>query len=287
VARMVTLCLAKTMTVLAYGMGPYKDDENTLARPLLGLLRKGDLLVADRHFAGANLYARYLGEGLEFLTRAHQALNLSRLKPIIRYGTSDFVAFLKINRVHRKKDPTLPEGVMVRFIQVAVRTRGKRQLIWLATSLLDDRAYPAAEIAEVYGKRWRIETLLREIKIPLSADVLRSVSPQGVYKELAARIIAVNVVRTIILEGAIQNGVDPMQISFVHALRAIITFAPALASEPIWSLPVIYQAMLREIASHRVVQRPDRNEPRARRREPKNYPSLRITRKQWKLENVA
>ncbi len=71
-ARMVTIALANTMSVLAYAAGRYDQSEQALLRPLLGGLRKGDLLVADRHFAGANLYAEYTAIGLHFLTRVHQ-----------------------------------------------------------------------------------------------------------------------------------------------------------------------------------------------------------------------
>ncbi len=55
-ARVATLCLAGTMTVIAYALGGYRDSEWTLARSILGALRKGDLLIADRYFAAAHYY---------------------------------------------------------------------------------------------------------------------------------------------------------------------------------------------------------------------------------------
>jgi len=140
--------------------------------------------------------------------------------------------------------------------------------------------YPACEIVELYGKRWRIETLFREVKINLSADVLRSKTAQGIRKEIASRLVAINLVRTIMLEAAIADGVEPLRISFIHAVRAIISFSPALASEPLWKLLSIYQAMLSEIASHVVPERLGRNEPRAVTRERKHYPKLKSTRGQ-------
>ena len=91
----------------------------------------------------------------------------------------------------------------------------------------------------------------------------------------------------IILEAAIEHDVDPLRISFVHAVRAIIVFAPALATTPIWNAPSVYRAMLKEIAAHTVPQRPGRQEPRAIRRETKHYPSLRTTRRAWRLTHVA
>ncbi|MHC4575545.1 MAG: hypothetical protein ACYS76_15720, partial [Planctomycetota bacterium] len=76
-------------------------------------------------------------------------------------------------------------------------------------------------------------------------------------------------------------------ISFVHAVRAIVMFSPALAAEPIWKLPQIYRAMLAEIAAYLVPERPARNEPRAVTRERKHYPRLRTTRELWRNSYAA
>lgn len=286
-ARLVTLCLADTMTVLDYALGRYADGESALAFKLLGNLKKGDLLVADRHFAAAHYYVRYLSMGLEFLTRKHQCTKISKIKRIHSYSQNDFLGWLRINPVYRRKDPSLPARVTVRFIQTSFRIRGRRTVVWLATSLLDAQKYPACEVAGLYARRWRIETLFRQTKINMSADVLRSRSAEAVSKELAARLIAVNIVRMVMLEAAIDNGVDPLRISFVFAVRAIISFAPSFAFEPPWKLPHLYRAMLTEIAGHRVPERPGRNEPRAVRRECKHYPSLKVTREQWRKNNAA
>jgi hypothetical protein len=254
---------------------------------LLAGLRKGDLLVGDRHFAGANLYARYCACGLEFLTRVHQRPKLSQLRPLAGYAPNDFVTDLPLGKAHRRKDPTLPASMRVRLIQAVVRDRGRQTRMWFITSLLDVTRYPAAEIVELYARRWRIETLFLQLKVRLSADVLRSKSPEGTLKELAARMLAVNVVRAIMLEAAAAHGQDPMALSFVHALRAILAFAPALATAPVWKLADIYQDMLCEIACCRLRRRPDRQEPRAGRREMKHYPRLRTTRAEWKRRFAA
>jgi hypothetical protein len=281
-ARMVTLCTANTMTVLDYALGRYDQDENALARPILKNLQKGDLLLADRHFAAAHFYRHYMAMGLEFLTRAHHRLKISRIQRITSYSKNDFIGWMIINENYRKKDGTLPTKIAVRFIRATVCARGRSRTFWFVTSLLDAERYPAREIAELYCRRWRIETLFREVKINLSADVLRSLSPDGIRKEVVARLIAVNIVRIIMLESAINNNVDPMRISFTHAVRAIVIFAPALATEPIWKLPKIYETMLEEIACHLVPCRHSRNEPRCVTRERKHYPKLKTTRNQWR-----
>ncbi len=286
-ARIVTVCLANTMTVIHYIVGRYKQGESALAMSVLKMLRQGDLLVADRRFAGANLYCNYRALGLEFLTRANQRLKISGIKRVHAYSRHDFLGWLTVNKNHRKNDPGLAAKVLVRLIQTTVRIRGKRRVIWLVTSLLDAQQYPAVEIVGLYGRRWRIESLFEQLKIRLSADVLRSHNPEGIHKELAARFIALNIVHSIMLESANRYTVDPMHISFAYAVRAVLMFSPALACEPIFALPQIYEAMLFEIACHVVPERAGRNEPRAVRREHKHYPALRVTRAEWRQKYAA
>ncbi len=79
-ARLVTLCLAGTMTILDYAVGQYTQGEWHLLSSILASLRQNDLLLADRHFASAHYYVRYQREGLHFLTRAHQRLKVSKVK---------------------------------------------------------------------------------------------------------------------------------------------------------------------------------------------------------------
>lgn len=286
-ARMVALSLAQTMTVISYAVGGYRTDETTLADSLLSTLKTGDLLIADRHFAAAHFYVRYQRAGLEFMTRIHQRLKISRIRRRMSYGPDDFGGRLKIGKDYRRKDPSLPAWMEVRFLRTRFRIRGRIRTAWLVTSLLDPVRYPAAEIVALYARRWRIETLFREFKIRLSADVLRSHSPDQICKEIAARVMALNLVRSVMLQGAEQNGVDPGRISFVHALRAIVSFAPAMAIEPLWKLPAIYQTMLQEISDHRVPSRPGRNEPRMITRDRKHYPTLRCARHLWKAKHAA
>ena len=287
-ARLVTLCLAGTMTILDYAVGRYTQGEWTLLNAILGSLCPGDLLIGDRHFASAHYYVRYQTEGLQFLTRAHQRLKISNVKRVIQYTAHDFVGRLNITKLYRRKDPSLPPHIQLRFLKAVLRMRGRRQVVWFVTSLMDSQRYPADEIIALYARRWRIETLFREIKITLSADVLRSQSPDGIRKEIAARLTALNVVRTLMLEAATGAHVeDPLRLSFVHAIRAIITFSSALGHAPLACVPSVYQAMLAEIAGHVNPERPGRLEPRALRREQHHYPSLRITRAQWKARHHA
>jgi hypothetical protein len=58
--------------------------------------------------------------------------------------------------------------------------------------------------------------------VALKADVLRSRTVDNVKKELAARMVALNVLRYIMLEAAVQHEMDPLRVSFSHAVRAVV-----------------------------------------------------------------
>lgn len=286
-ARVVVAAFMHTMIAVSYAIGRYRDSENALMREVLPKLSPGDLIVADRHFAGANLYAEYLAGGQEFITRKHPRLKVGRLRKIKRHGRGDFVTELRVLPHHRRADPSLPETVRVRMIRATAIIRGRHTTIWLVTSLLDAHAYPADEIARLYAARWRIETLIRELKVACGADVLRSKSPDGVRKELAARMLAMNMVRMLMIEAAARHGEEPGALSFSSAMRLVTATSQKMSAAPAWRLPGLYEEMLAGIASERVPERPGRNEPRAVRRERKHYPRLSVSRGAWRHRHAG
>jgi hypothetical protein len=75
-------------------------------------------------------------------------------------------------------------------------------------------------------------------------------------------------------EAARQAGVCPRELSFEGARQTLEAFREALAGAGAANLPGLVQAVLAAIASHRVGDRPDRYEPRVRKRRPKEYPLM-------------
>jgi len=286
-ARVVVAAFMHTMVAVSYAVGRYRDSEQALMRQVLPKLRAGDLIVADRHFAGANLYAEYLAGGQEFITRKHQRLKVGRLKKLVKHDRGDFVTELRVLPRHRRADPSLPRTVRVRMIRVAATIRGKKTMIWLVTSLLDAEKYPADEIARLYAARWKVETLIRELKVACGADVLRSKKPDGVRKELAARMMAMNMVRILMLEAALAHGEEPSALSFSNAMRLVTATSQKMSEAPVWRLRGLYEEMLAGIAAEKVPKRPERNEPRAIAREKKHYPRLSIKRAEWRRSHAS
>ena len=180
------------------------------------------------------------------------------LKPPLRPKWMDARAFAE-----------LPESIQVRELRVELKDQGgRKRRVTLVTTLLDERKYPAAQVAELYARRWRIEDAIRTLKHTLKLDVLRCKSVHGVLKELFAIVLVHNMVRMVMLEAARKQDATPDRISFIDALR---WWRWARPDEP---LPVLVTNPLR----------PGRHEPRVRKRRAKAYPLMHQPRSVLKAQ---
>ena len=118
-------------------------------------------------------------------------------------------------------------------------------------------------------------------------DVLRCKTPELVRKELWTHILAYNLIRTVIAQAATKHGLDPRTISFKGALQTLEAFQPVIALRGQQDSAIrgeLYQQLLDAVASHRVGDRPDRYEPRRKKRRPKPYDRLMKPRHEAKRE---
>jgi hypothetical protein len=88
-------------------------------------------------------------------------------------------------------------------------------------------------------------------------------------------------------QAASKHGLEPRCVSFKGAMQTLAAFQPviALRGEGDSALRMkLYQQLLDAVASHRVADRPDRFEPRRRKRRPKPYDRLMKPRHEAKRE---
>src|ERR1039458_9175896 len=130
------------------------------------------------------------------------------------------------SRWERKKHPAWPVDAHVPGRLIAWRVgRGKhKQWLYLFTTL----TAPAEQIVEWYGKRWRIETDLRNLKQTVRLNQLHVHSSDMVEKELLVAVMAYNLVRTIMYLASERSGVDPRQLSFTYACNIVLDGYPAI-----------------------------------------------------------
>jgi len=119
----------------------------------------------------------------------------------------------------------------------------------------------------------------------MQMDILRCKTPELVRKEIWTHILAYNLIRTIIAQAAARHGFEPRTISFKGAIQTLEAFQPLIAIQG-GSNSVrrhnLYQQLLDALATHRVADRPDRFEPRVRKRRPKKFDSMLKPRHEMK-----
>ena len=168
----------------------------------------------------------------------------------------------------------LPQKLVLRQVKVRVKYRGFRtQWFHIVTTLLDATRYPAEELAELYFKRWDVELFFRDIKITMGMDILRCKNPTMIEKELLMHVIAYNCVRRLMIEAADEAGMSVRNVSFKGAVQALRNWEPHLNQlrlskhEKFRLTSELYASM----TNKPLFIRPDRSEPRARKRRAKNY----------------
>jgi hypothetical protein len=101
-------------------------------------------------------------------------------------------------------------------------------------------------------------------------DILRCKTPAMVRKEIWAHFLIYNLIRTAMAQAAQRQSSRPWHVSFTGALQALTAFGGFWPSGQLADPDAYYADMLDAIAEHQVGDRPDRVEPRARKRRPKS-----------------
>lgn len=289
VMRIVAIFSLASGTLLELAKGNLHDHERTLFRKLWRSLKPGDVALADRGFCGYADFFQLAKRGVDCVMRKHQRRSVGSavLKKI---GENDYLMeWFKTpagpDWLTEKQWKDMPDKIIVREIKVITAVKGFRtQTITIASTLTDPVAFPARAFAELYLRRWEVELYLRDIKITMGMDILKCKTPQMVEKELWMRVIAYNLIRAVMRESAVTYKLPMERLSFKGTLSALRQWGTTL------SLPhtddirrhSLYEAMLYYIAQDTVPFRPNRAEPRARKRRPKNYQLLNKPRRLFK-----
>jgi hypothetical protein len=287
IARILVIFSLSTGTVLDAAIGKYfgkQTGENSLFRKLYDVLDDGDVILADRYFSGWSDIALPLERGIDIVVRKHQARGTD-FRTGERLGKDDHLIFW--TRPQRPKwmsaeqYATLPDELTLREVRIRVAQKGFRtQTLVVVTTLLDAEQYPPQEIALLYRRRWQAELHLRSLKIVLQMDHLRCKKPERVRNEFYTHLLGYNLIRGVMAAAAFQSGKSPWEISFKGTLQTLSQFLPMLLSRV--SSEAWCTALLTAVATHIVGDRPDRFEPRLRKRRPKPYKHLREPRQNYK-----
>lgn len=233
-ARCVLLAECAAHAILGANVGPYASGEWALCQPLLSQLRADMLCLADRGFNGFEHWEQARATGAQLLWRCGVTRNLpvermladgSYLSTIRPTGVGTAEAKARAITV-RVIDYTLPN--------MPTTAEGGQPHYRLMTSLLDDKAAPLLELAELYHRRWAMESIYDELKTHLVQNrrVLRSRTPELVRQEFFGWVLMHYTVRWLIHQGAARYRIPHEDQSFVGHLQLIRQQQPLSGAFP-------------------------------------------------------
>src|SRR5579871_903981 len=264
--------------------------EVSLLRRLWDVLRFGDVLLGDRLLANWATIVLLQQRGVELVGRLNTAHRRADFRRGRRLGPDDHIVRwakpTSIRSLDRDAYHELPDFVTVRETRIRVRQPGFRtRAIVIVTTLLDPEQTTKEDLATLYRARWHNELDLRSLKSAMQMGELRCKTPELVRKEVWTHILAYNLLRTVMAQAAARHGVAPRTISFTGAMQTLEAFQPLLefgAAQEDASRLRLYHDLLDAIATHRVGDRPDRYEPRLKKRRRNNYDWLTKPRAEMK-----
>lgn len=269
VARLVAIVSLCTGGVLEWAMEACEGKntgETALLWQLMPRLARGDVVIADGYYAGYFMIAGLIGLGVDLVMPQHH-LRITDFRRGQRLGVRDHViTWARPARPDWMDETTysmMPETLTMREARSAGRT--------LVTTLIDARATPKQALAQLYALRWHVELDLRAIKTVMQMDILRCKTPQMVEKEIAAHLLAYNLVRAVMAQAAAGANLLPRQLSFKAVLQLLNAFEMNLRHCPRSHLARRHATLIAGIASCRLPHRPRRVEPRAVKRRPKQH----------------
>jgi len=288
VAQFVALFCWTTGAVHDVAMDSLRPHELILFRRLWHHFQAGDVVLADRAYGSYVDTARLQQRGVFGVFRLHQRRKADFRPGHVcpgRLGPEDrLVVWPRPKRwlpsfgIPVEEFERLPETLSVRLIRIASVPRGFRsRTIFMATTLLDPVQFPADEIRALYRDRWTAELNFRSLKTHLGMDVLRSQSVEMIRKEITMHLLAYNLIRLLMWEAARRHGSDLHRLSFTGTLHRLRAMGPILflgARRGPADIGRLVELLLFWIAKDRVPDRPNRLEPRRRKRRPKGYSLL-------------
>jgi len=280
VAHLLVLFSAQTGVLLDAWAGPMHTGDIAQVPEAAMHLLPGDVMIGDDSFSSyvhLALLSRDKQHGLfpthhkrivNFLPRRRHTkegkgavAGMPRSRWIRSLGNHDqLVEYFKPRQkpawISQAEYDALPDSVTVRELRRRVRgPAGNRVTLTIVTTLLDPAAYPADELVALRLRRWDVETNLRHLKITMGMDVLHCKTEVGVRKELAMFCVAYNLVRVVMLEAAHRQDVPVARVSFADALKWMRHAQPGDLMPDLVVNP----------------HRPDRAEPRCKKRRAKQF----------------
>lgn len=275
----LTACFSlHTGALLSYREGNKHSSEIVRLREQLDTFKHGDIMLGDKAFCGYRDICMRQARGIETVASMSRRIPVKEAEAVRILGKDDVLVRWrrpkKMTGMSAEQVQELPPYLLLRQTKITVNQPGFRsKTIYLITTLLNPDEYPAADLADLYFRRWDVELFFRDIKTVMGMDILRCKSPAMIRKELLMYFIAYNCIRRIMYEAAEEAEMPVRLVSFKTSLQTLRSWEPNLnqarvsKKERFRLISLLYES----ITQSPIRQRPGRSEPRAVKRRRRNY----------------
>jgi hypothetical protein len=278
-AHLLGLVESGTHAVVDAGLWPYRADLHRAARRLLRSVGRGMLVSWDMGLHSFALIAATRTRGAHVLSRLP-----SGARPTSVASLADGTHLVRI-RPSEARGRRFGKEVLLRLIRYTLndpQRPGHRVEHRLITSLINPVRFPAQEVILAYHARWEYELTIDELETHQRPRLpLRSQKPVGVVQEIYGLLLAHYLVRAVMVEAAATRDLAPTRLSFISALRIIREYLPDFQRTAVADHPVIYEALLADLAAAPLPPRANRINPRVVKQKMSSFPVKRPEHRCW------
>jgi Transposase DDE domain len=242
--------------------------ERSLFGPLLNTVRSGDLWIEDRNFCTRDFLCEIDNRGAFFVTREHAGLNfeiLGALRSCGRTATGQ-VAQQRVRVVDKQGHKHIFRRLRLKLNHA---TRDGATILHILTNL--PRHVSAKRVAELYRKRWSLETAFQHLEAYFHSEINTLGYPKAALFGFCLALVAYNLLAVVLaaLRGVHGEQTVDEEVSLYYIANDIVTTYHGMMiaiPQPEWN--VFYHMSTAELAAillalaHRVRLQAIRKSPR-------------------------
>jgi len=249
--------------------------ERTQAFDLFAQVGPGDLLIGDRGYPSFAIYRALCRRRTRFLLRCSQR-SCKEVIDFIASGADEAVVRFVCRDLAGKRIAGTP-AIPIRLLRIPL-PNGQNEI--LATNLWQQRGHDRMALADLYTRRWTIETAFREMKVFHALEDFSATSADGIFQEVVA--IQIFLLLTAEVEAMVRDYHDAMaadepaveqprlRYNRLMIADAVIYLLRAAAQQP-ESIAEQVRIILEDVWKSRTKVRPGRSFPRLRKRPLRGY----------------
>ena len=175
-----------------------------------------NIFLADSQFCDLTTPRQILAYGSDFVIRYHPKVHFYVDEDLPATGGQDGWGRPYVEEIGWLGKPGTKTCIRVR--RIIVQRQDKPELI-IVTSLLDSGKFSAADVLELYGLRWTIETAFQHVTKEFDLRHMIGSTAEATIFQFSISLIIYNIMKLIQAHASEAKGVSPVELSLPKIIR--------------------------------------------------------------------